>query len=324
MRLTSFFRASGSAVGALRGAGRTALLRAPQQLVSKPVGRRFVSNVAAEAVPAAEAEATGLRWLLKEGQVDSGFWQGTALLGVTLGAITVSSEEMRRNALASLLQAYRACGLEKQYIGDKALVEDYIKKYSLASLNVLMASPVFYFSFARVVGEPLSICLVRALTGSLRITPFMFSFYAFFAVASPFATQYLMRGGSPYAEARDNGAMYIFPPLIFVEAVVELRGCGVTFAQMTASSFFIFIPALIGRLVTGIVTQTNKVGQEETVPLLPASWNTQDAPTWQQHTYLLFDKLALDKEFVVTCAGTRRPQAASDAAATPPPPRRHG
>merc|ERR1712185_506516 len=39
-------------------------------------------------------------------------------------------------------------------------------------------------------------------------------------------------------------------------------------------------------------------------PLLPAAWNDADAPTWQQHTYMLFERLALDKEFVVTCAGT--------------------
>lgn len=291
-----------SLVCGLRSCGSALRCGAARSCALRGSGRRLLSTAAAEAAPAAEAEATGLRWLLKEGQVDSGFWQGSALLAATLGAVTFTSEEQRKTACASLLQAYRSAGLEKKYIGDKQLVEDYVKKYSVAALNVLMASPVFYFSFARVYSQPLSVCCVRGLTGSLRIVPFMFGFYGFFAVASPFAAQMLMRGGTPYAKARDDGAMYIFPPLIFVESIVELRGCGVTFAQMTPSSFIIFIPALVGRLLTGIVTQTNKVGQEESVKLLPDSWNTQDAPTWQQHTYLLFDKLALDKEFVVTCA----------------------
>ena len=46
------------------------------------------------------------------------------------------------------------------------------------------------------------------------------------------------------------------------------------------------------------------MGTEAGPPLLPESWNDADAPTWQQHTYMTFERLALDKEFVVTCAGT--------------------
>ena len=54
---------------------------------------------------------------------------------------------------------------------------------------------------ARTMRVMLSVCVVRSLTGTMRIVPFMFGFYGFFAVASPFACQYLMRGGSPYARA---------------------------------------------------------------------------------------------------------------------------
>ena len=50
---------------------------------------------------------------------------------------------------------------------------------------------------------------------------------------------------------------------------------------MSASSFLLFIPALAGRLATGVLTQQQKVGTEPT-PLLPESW--RDGPTWQQHT----------------------------------------
>jgi len=236
--------------------------------------------------------------------VDSGFWQGSALLATIVGGVTLSSEEQRTAAVASVLSAYRVCGLDPKLVGDKALIEDFVRKNTLAACNVLMASPVFYFMFSRIYGQPLAVCLVRAVTGSLRITPFMFSFYGFFAFAAPFATQMLMQGGATYSEAKVTGGLYIMPPLVLVEAVVELRGCGVTFGQMTASSFLIFIPALVGRLLTGIVTQQQKAGAASSEPMLPAAWNDADAPTWQQHTYMLFDRLALDKEFVVTCAGT--------------------
>ena len=286
---------------ALLRCARSCAARAPQQACRAPARRQLCTAVA----EVAEAESGGLRWLLKEGQVDSGFWQGTALLAAIVGAVQVSSEEQRKAVVGSLLQGYRTCGLQTEYVGDRALIEDFVRKNAIAACNVLMASPVFYFMFSRIYGQPISVCLVRSVTGSLRITPFMFSFYGFFALACPFATQMLMqRHGQTYAEAKGNGGLVIFPPLVFVEAIVELRGCGVTFEQMTYSSFILFIPALIGRLATGIVTQQQKVGQVESEPLLPASWNTQDAPTWQQHTYLLFDRLALDKEFFVTCAGT--------------------
>ena len=69
-----------------------------------------------------------------------------------------------------------------------------------------------------------------------------------------------------------------------------------------SSSFILFIPALVGRLATGVLTQQQKVGAEASEPLLPASW--EYGPTWQAHTYQLFQMLALDKEFVVTCAVT--------------------
>ena len=41
------------------------------------------------------------------------------------------------------------------------------------------------------------------------------------------------------------GLVMIMSGFVAIEAVVELRGCGVLFSQMTASSFAIFIPALV-------------------------------------------------------------------------------
>ena len=283
---------------ALLRCARSCAARAPQQACRAPARRQLCTAVA----EVAEAESGGLRWLLKEGQVDSGFWQGTALLAAIVGAVQVSSEEQRKAVVGSLLQGYRTCGLQTEYVGDRALIEDFVRKNAIAACNVLMASPVFYFMFSRIYGQPISVCLVRSVTGSLRITPFMFSFYGFFALACPFATQMLMqRHGQTYAEAKGNGGLVIFPPLVFVEAIVELRGCGVTFGQMTASSFLIFVPALIGRLATGVLTQQQKVGVESE-SVLPADW--QEGPTWQQHTYMTFEMLHLDKDFFTTAAGT--------------------
>jgi len=112
-----------------------------------------------------------------------------------------------------------------------------------------------------------------------------------------------MQRGQSYEEAQSTaGIAVMLSGFVFVEALVELRGCGVTFGQMTASSFILFIPALVGRLATGVLTQQQKVGQTTSEPLLPASW--EYGPTWQAHTYSLFQALAIDKEFVVTCAGT--------------------
>lgn len=229
-------------------------------------------------------------------------WQGLGLLGLTVGGVVLSSDEQRISAVRSLLGAYRACGLQSSIISDRTLIEDYVRKNMLAAVNVLTASPVFYFMFARIYGEPLSVCAMRSITGSLRIVPFMGCFYAFFALVCPFVTQALMQRGQTYDEAASNAAIGVMlSGFVFVEALVELRGCGVTFAQMTGSSFILFIPALTGRLATGVLTQQQKVGTHSE-NLLPASW--AEGPTWQAHTYMLFDRLALDREFLITCAGT--------------------
>ena len=102
------------------------------------------------------------------------------------------------------------------------------------------------------------------------------------------------------------GLVMIMSGFVAIEAVVELRGCGVLFSQMTASSFAIFIPALVGRLACGVLLQQAKTGggDESSFVLLPASWGEAGAPTWQAHTYGLFERLHIDKDFAVTSVGT--------------------
>ena len=68
-----------------------------------------------------------------------------------------------------------------------------MRKNVAAAANVVMASPVFYFTFSTIVGETLAVSLVRALTGTMRIVPFMGVFYGAFAIISPFLVDYFMQ-----------------------------------------------------------------------------------------------------------------------------------
>ena len=133
-----------------------------------PARRKFC----AAAMPAAEAEAakaaehTGLKWLLVEGQVDSGMWQGAALLGAVVAGVQLASEKQRETAINALLGGYRACGLTADKISDRQLIEDYVRKNAAAAVNVVMASPTFYFLFAKMHGQSLAVSSVRAFTGA--------------------------------------------------------------------------------------------------------------------------------------------------------------
>ena len=371
-------------------------LRTPQAPL-----RRKLCSAAAEG--AAKEEG-----LLAKGQVDSGFFQGTALFaGVMFGA-QASSEEQRATALDGLVGWYRTMGVSSNITDRQAreltppppqltclaprgaklvhtrpqltraplaaqLIEDFMRKNVAAAANVVMASPVFYFTFSTIVGEKVAVSLVRAVTGTMRIVPFMGVFYGAFAIISPFLVDYFMHdnfmGAAQTYEARAHhatpcihhaytkhtpsihhayttrtpwpshahgmrhargpcphpvhgthtpyavplqaatgtaGLVMIMSGFVAIEAVVELRGCGVLFSQMTASSFAIFIPALVGRLACGVLLQQAKTGggDESSFVLLPASWGEAGAPTWQAHTYGLFERLHIDKDFAVTSVGT--------------------
>ena len=78
------------------------------------------------------------------------------------------------------------------------LIEDFVRKNVAAAANVVMASPVFYFTFSAIVGERVAVSSVRALTGTMRIVPFMGVFYGAFAIISPFLVDYFMGRGQSY------------------------------------------------------------------------------------------------------------------------------
>ena len=284
--------------GALGAFGRLVGVPLVRNAAAKGSTKRLCVTVAETAAPAGEVFVARL---LREGKVDSGMWQGAALLGGVAAAVQFSSDSQRKAAVGGLLSAYRSCGLSDA-ITDRQLVEDFVRKNAAAACNVLMASPVFYFMFSKMHSQTVLVSSIRAFTGTLRIVPLMGSFYGFFAIVCPFVTDYFMARGQTYTEAQGTAAMAVMlSGFVFIEALVELRGCGVTFAQMTASSFVLFIPALVGRLAAGVLTQQQKVGTESE-PLLPDSW--LDGPTWQQHTYMTFEQLHIDKEFLITTGGT--------------------
>jgi len=154
-------RASHTAHTALCGAAPLARARLacggaarPQQL--RPVARKLCTSA-----PGAAAEAeSGLAWLKREGQVDSGFWQGTALFASVCLGVAVASDAQRVAAIDFLLDGYRKCGLSEE-MTDRKVIEDYVRKNAAAATNVIYASPTFYFLFAKMHGQSWAVSSVR-------------------------------------------------------------------------------------------------------------------------------------------------------------------
>jgi hypothetical protein len=73
---------------------------------------------------------------------------------------------------------------------------------------------------------------------------------------------------------------------------------------MNPAAFLLFIPALIGRLATGVLTQQQKVGVESE-SIYPDEW--KEGPTWQQHSAMTLDRFYIDRDFVSACRPTYPP-----------------
>jgi len=172
---------------------------------------------------------------LEAGQIDGGFFQGTAMLAGAIAASALVPFEAQLTMLTKTVEAFRYAGLSRDAISDDVLLTDYLRKNALAAQNVLIASPTFYFLFSWITGQSVAVCCARAITGTMRIVPFMGFFYGAFAILAPFATQYYMKqGGTTYEESASTANMALMlGGFVFIEAIVELRGCGVLFTQMT-------------------------------------------------------------------------------------------
>ncbi len=112
-----------------------------------------------------------------------------------------------------------------------------------------------------------------------------------------------MNQGQTYKEAHGNTGLALFlSGFAALEAVVELRGCGVPFSSMSAGALAIFVPFLIGRLAAGVVTQQAKVGTKSE-SLLPPEWK-ESADDMKRQLFALFETLALYADFLTTVVGT--------------------
>ena len=268
------------------------------QPVTRVRGARFCSNGAAKV--RAETQVS----FLKQCQVDSGFWQGLVLGGgVAAYLMLVSKEERIRHVQKLLAWWRRVGGVSEDLISDKQLLGDFLERNLVAALNVTLASPAFYFMWHLIHDTPLHITFIRSLTGTVRIIPFMGIFYSLLGVGGAVLTNYFMKGGSSYEDAKSNAnAAFLLSGLVALEAVVELRGCGVPFANMSPMAFAVFLPVLVGRLVSGVFIQQQKVGSTDSSRLLPDSWENGSAA--QKQLVAVTDALALDQTFLITVVGT--------------------
>ena len=140
-----------SGAARLARAGNACAAR-PQQL--RPLARKLSTSAAA-----AESES-GLAWLKREGQVDSGFWQGSALFASVCLGVAVATDAQRVAAIDVLLEGYRKVGLSEE-MSDRKVIEDYVRKNAAAATNVIYASPTFYFLFAKMHGQSWAVSGVR-------------------------------------------------------------------------------------------------------------------------------------------------------------------
>jgi len=85
---------------------------------------------------------------LEAGQIDGGFFQGTAMLAGAIAASALVPFEAQLTMLTKTVEAFRYAGLSRDAISDDVLLTDYLRKNALAAQNVLIASPTFYFLFS--------------------------------------------------------------------------------------------------------------------------------------------------------------------------------
>ena len=72
---------------------------------------------------------------------------------------------------------------------------------------------------------------------------------------------------------------------------------------MSVAPLLVFYPALIGRIVSGVLLQIEKTG-EEFQNILSDDFNADDAPALQRGLYKIFETLAIDQSFFITLFGT--------------------
>ena len=110
--------------------------------------------------------------LAERAQIDSGFWQGLAVLG-GIAALAATPEATKRSAALSAVARYRRLGLDPSLVSDRRLIDDFLRTNIVALGNVLLASPTFYFMWHLIHQQSVATSLMRSVTGSVRIVPFI-------------------------------------------------------------------------------------------------------------------------------------------------------
>ena len=237
-------------------------------------------------------------------QLDRSVYMGLGWLGLGTFVAYGVSDNTKTKSVVALVETMRALGLN-QALDDARLIGGFFKTNLSAGINVIAASPAFYFSWHLIHGEGVATCLLRSVTGTLRIVPFMGIFYGSFAVVLPFVTAHLMgEYGQEFEAAKSNTMMgALLSGFAFLESVIELRGCGVAYSQLRPGHFAIFVPAIIGRIAAGVLTQFEKVGAEFH-SIAPEAWGDPDAPAALRAVARVCEVACIDISFFTTLLGT--------------------
>ena len=234
--------------------------------------------------------------------IDSMVVSGLFIAGGSCYLAYGTTAETKKDYLLDVLSKLRSLGINKSNIDDEQLANMFMKCIEGAANNI-MASPLFYTAWHLIHRQSLPVSIIRGITGTLRITPFMALFYVFAGVFVPYSTNYFMNTGKDYGTAYNYSYYTLTLALSVLEVVVELLGCGVGFSQMSVAPLLVFYPALIGRIVSGVLLQIEKTG-EEFQNILSDDFNADNAPAWQRGLYKIFETLAIDQSFFITLFGT--------------------
>ena len=236
---------------------------------------------------AAEARVAEAKTLAEQAHLNSGTYIGAACLGGALLVAEFVPEQTLAGFIVQTVDFYRdVLGVPAERVNDAALVVDNFQQAMDGAACLLGASPLFYGMFHLIHRVPVHLCLLRAATGTLQIVPVMATFFALLGLGTPLAANAIMvRTGEAYGTAKFKGqAAILFGGLILGEVAIELKGCGVPMRAIRLFALAAFLPALIGRLATGVALQVTK-NTDEFANVLPAGFKKPDAPAWQREPF---------------------------------------
>ena len=235
-------------------------------------------------------------------QLDGMVYTGAFMFTGIAAFLTTTTKEEKRDWLIWSMRLFRDAGIRKEHVNDEVLATN-IATLLESGCNNILASPLFYSVWHMIHRQSFGVSVLRGFTGTLRIVPFMTAFYCFAAFIVPYSTQHFMKQGDEYENAYNKSQYSLVFGISIVETIVELLGCGVGLNQMSLAPLLVFYPALIGRIVSGVLLQIKKTGAEFE-NILPASFKDESASEWQRGLSKGLDLFAIDDSFFITLFGT--------------------